>query len=262
MGFSRFPASPLLLLRCKPMDNDELQVENGHFTRIVNPLIEKLTKMPFKGCELAVALFIIRKTYGFQKKQDEISLTQFQNGIERSRQTVVTALKNLQLVNIVRLVKRGSMKGDGNVYSINKYVETWKVVKMVRLVKRHKKPSLMGGANLVKTGRHTKETKESIQKKLPASQSDAGLIVELINSFKEVNPSFGRWYGNTTQRGACDRLIAIYGLGQVKKVVALLPRTNKIPYFPTIATPSQLEDKWVHLESALKEFVLVYQLHD
>lgn len=232
------------------MDSAELQVENGHFTRIVNPLIERLSQMPFKGCELAVALFIIRKTYGFQKKQDEISLTQFQNGIKRSRQTVVTALKNLQLVNIVRLVKRGSMKGDGNIYSINKYIETWKVVKTVRLVKRHKKPSLMGGVNLVKTGRHTKETKESIQKKL-ASQSDAGLISKIIPLFEGINPSFGRWYGNTTQRGAIDRLLVANGFEKLQKVIALLVKTNGMRYFPTITTPVQLEDKWAQLEAAL-----------
>lgn len=205
--------------------------------------------MPFKGCELAVALFIIRKTYGFQKKQDEISLTQFQEGVKRSRQTIVTALKNLQLVGVVRLVKRGTSKAHSNLYAINKYWDTWKVVKTARLVKRKRGTSLTEAPQLVQTARHTKETKEKTKER--ASQSDAGLIAELILSFEGVNPSFKRWYANTTQRGACDRLIVSHGLEQVKKVLALLPKTNGMQFFPTITTPVQLEDKWAQLEAAL-----------
>lgn len=148
------------------MKNDELQIENGNFTRIVNPLIENLIKIPFKGCEIAVALFIIRKTYGFQKKKDEISLTQFQQGLSRSRQTIVSALKNLQLVNVVRLVKRGDSKKQSNCWIINKYYNTWQLVNMARLVKRKRGTSLTKPLQLVKTARHTKEsTKESTKER-------------------------------------------------------------------------------------------------
>lgn len=160
----------------------ELQIENGNFTRIINPLIEQLIKIPFKGCELAVALFIIRRTYGFQKKQDEISLTQFQKGLERSRQTIVTALKNLRLVNVARLVKRGSVKNDGNVWEINKYYDTWKLVNVARLVKRNAKPSLTERLNLVKTARHTKEKKEIKEIYMSASADDT------FNSFWKEYP--------------------------------------------------------------------------
>ena len=208
--------------------------------------------MPFKGCELAVALFIIRKTYGFQKKQDEISLTQFQEGVKRSRQTVVTALKNLQLVGVVRLVKRGTSKTHSNLYAINKYHDTWKVVKTARLVKRKRGTSLTEAPQLVQTARHTKETKETIQKKL-ASQSDAGLISQVIKLFEEINPSFGRWYGNPTQRGAVDRLLISHGMERLEKVIALLPKTNAKAYFPTITTPLQLETDWAKLKSKLEQ---------
>lgn len=146
------------------MKTHSLQVEDGNFTRIVNPLLEELIRVPFKGCELAIALFLIRKTYGFNKKEDGISLSQIAKGTDRSRQTVVTALKNLQLVNIVRLVKRGDTKGSSNIWSINKYSETWKLVKVARLVKRSPKPSQDLHQNLVKTGRHTKEIKNNITK--------------------------------------------------------------------------------------------------
>jgi DNA-binding MarR family transcriptional regulator len=76
-------------------------------------------------------------------------------------------------------------------------------------------------------------------------------IVSIIDSFKEVNQSAGKWYGNTTQRDAIKRLITTHSLERVLKVIKLLKQTNLIPYMPSIATPVQLEDKWSQLETAL-----------
>lgn len=139
------------------MNEDKaLQIENGNFTRIVNPLIEKLIQIPFKGCELAIVMFIIRKTYGFHKLEDEISITQFEKGLKRGRPTIVKALKNLQLVKILILVKRGTSKNSSNTWRINKYYKNWELVKTPELVKGK-------GGQLVKTPLHTKEiTKEII----------------------------------------------------------------------------------------------------
>jgi phage replication O-like protein O len=157
---------------------DNLQVENGHFTRIVNPLMENLVKLPFRGSELAVAIYLIRKTYGFNKTEDEISLSQFQKGLGRSKQTIVTALKNLQLVNIAILVKPGTSKKHSNLWKINKYYKTWELVKIARLVKSKHGTSLTKGPQLVKIARHTKDnTKDNIQKTPPTGGSDIQKLV-------------------------------------------------------------------------------------
>jgi hypothetical protein len=74
---------------------------------------------------------------------------------------------------------------------------------------------------------------------------------EVIKAFIAINPACGRYYKNTTQRAACDRLVEQRGLEQVKKVVALLQKTNRISYLPTITTPLQLEEKWAALEAGL-----------
>lgn len=219
--------------------NEELQVENGHFTRIVNPLLENLIKVPFKGCELSIAIFIIRKTYGFNKIEDEISISQIMKGVNRSRQTVVTALKNLQLVNILRLVKKGNAKGVSNTWIINKYYSTWKVVNTVRLVKRNDKPSLMEDSNLVKTGRHTKETtKETKDIYGGLSPRDVSLF---INSFKGVNPSYDRLFGNTTEIKCSVRLIKRYSLEKMIATAENLVDIISKPYAPRITTPYELE---------------------
>lgn len=229
------------------MDKD-LQVENGHYTRIVNPLIEKLIQVPFKGCEFAVAMFIIRKTYGFQKTTDAISLTQFEEGMKRSRVTVISALKNLE---DMKIVVKTALPYRTNTYKINKYFDTWGVVKTGILVKSRMKLVKAGIPEVVKAGIHTKE-KRNIQKKL-ASQSDAGLISQVIKLFEEINPSFDRWYANPTQRGAVDRLLVANGYEKLEKVIALLPKTNAKAYFPTITTPLQLETDWAKLKSKLEQ---------
>lgn len=166
------------------MENKELQVENGNFTRIINPVLDELVKIPFKGCELSVAIFIIRKTWGYGKTEDEISLTQFENGLKRSRQTIVTALKNLQLVNIARLVKQGDSKNCSNLYKINKYINTWELVNMARLVQRKRGTSLTEAPQLVKTARHTKEnTKEIKERKGMSTKVDQSSLHKETTEF-------------------------------------------------------------------------------
>lgn len=153
----------------------DLQVENGKFTRIVNPILENLIKVPFKGSELAVVLFIIRKTYGFQKTEDQISLSQFVLALNKSKQTVVSALNNLQSANIVNLLKKGNSLRSSNLWKFNKYFETWKLGDLSRLVKNKKITSLDVDAQPVNTSRHTKEkiTKEILlQKKKEEEEED------------------------------------------------------------------------------------------
>jgi len=76
------------------------------------------------------------------------------------------------------------------------------------------------------------------------------LINEVIKLFEEVDPKNKTYYGNTSQRKAADFLLSEYGFEEIKKRVSVLPKTNKLPYFPTITTPVQLRDKWVQLQDA------------
>lgn len=254
------------------MDKD-LQVENGNFTRIVNPLIEELIKIPFKGCELAVALFIIRKTYGYQKKQDEISLSQFCSELKRARSTINLALKTLQVVGILKLVRRGNHKGASNVWAINKYYKQWNLVRLDKLVRQKRKPSMTEAQNLVREVIHTKEITKEKQKKHATKivADDVEIILEpserkrrkkqdivfnplgaeIINAFaKTINPSCARYYNNTTQRSACDGLIKTYGLEKVLKAIEFLPQTNNEPFFPKIYNPLELYERYEKLRSS------------
>lgn len=88
----------------------------------------------------------------------------------------------------------------------------------------------------------------------PAGEKNTASIPVVIKAFEGINPTCKRYYGNKTQRKACDELISHYGTVRVVDVVSkALPKTNAIAYFPTITTPLQLLEKWSILESAINK---------
>jgi phage replication O-like protein O len=139
------------------------QKENGH-TQIANDIIEHLIASGLNGTELAVVLLILRKTYGWNKKEDQISISQFMDYIPASRQTICTALSKLQLVKIIRLVHKGTSTNSSNLWSFNKDYDKWQLVRKYRLVKVSDTTSQENLTKLVKKPRHTKDIKDNIQK--------------------------------------------------------------------------------------------------
>lgn len=77
------------------------------------------------------------------------------------------------------------------------------------------------------------------------------LGADVIKAFEAVDPKNKTYYGNKTQRTACDYLLNQYGLEEVLKRIQVLPRTNKIPFFPKINSPNDLKEKWVKLQDAV-----------
>ena len=135
------------------------QKENG-FTPIANEILEALVKAGLLGSELALVLFVIRKTYGWKKKHDIISLTQFEKGTGLSRPTVVKTLKNVLTKNLLVKTPLPSKKW---AWSFNKNYETW-VVKASLLVKSK---GVYSKHALTETGKDAlthKRNKETIQK--------------------------------------------------------------------------------------------------
>src|SRR3990167_2264225 len=92
------------------------QKENG-YTAIANEIIEHLVSYNLNGSELAMCLWLIRKTYGFAKKVDKISISQFQRALRLSRWCICKTKKSL--VNKRLLVR------EKNGLKFNKNWEEW-----------------------------------------------------------------------------------------------------------------------------------------
>lgn len=125
------------------------QLEDG-YTRIANQLLEDLAlKIHLSGNEWKVVLIVIRKTYGFSKKMDAISLTQFQKMTGLSRPSVVEAIEKLVGKNLLVVNKEPYI----NLYSLNKDSGLWLTSKDIGTSRGF-------GIKLVGKKEHTKERKE------------------------------------------------------------------------------------------------------
>lgn len=100
------------------------QTENG-FTRLADELLDALIRYPFTKRQYKVLLAVIRKTYGFQKREDDISASQ------------LAAMTGLDRANVVRVVNE-LVKSEvlnrraghyGQLLGINNDCETWAVPK-------------------------------------------------------------------------------------------------------------------------------------
>ena len=76
------------------------QTENG-FTKIANEILEALIRTSLSGQELKIALLVIRKTYGFSKKVDFISLTQMAKALACSKIRCAQVVKNLETMKVL-----------------------------------------------------------------------------------------------------------------------------------------------------------------
>lgn len=154
------------------------QKENG-YTAIANEILEHLLLIETTSVEIRAILFVIRKTYGFQKKIDRISLSQFEKNLHCDHTTVCRVLK--------RLVARRLLVKSEKGYGFNKDWETWVVAR---------RPLVANGSrgsgkpiNLVVARRpHTKETitKERTTKETSVAKAPQEDLRKIVNKYFDL----------------------------------------------------------------------------
>ncbi|RXK33857.1 hypothetical protein BBD39_07355 [Arsenophonus endosymbiont of Bemisia tabaci Asia II 3] len=99
-------------------ENAVAEIENG-YTRIANELLEELAGANLTKRQFKVVLAVIRKTYGWQKKQDRISNSQLAE---------ITKLPVKRVSETrVQLVEMSILSSKGKLIGINKNVTEWKI---------------------------------------------------------------------------------------------------------------------------------------
>ena len=93
----------------------------GH-TKIPNYILDTLTHIKLSGSEWNVLMLIIRKTLGWHKNDDWISLTQFVRicGIDKS-----SVRRALQTLEERKIVCKSAHSRKGSKYELNKNCEEW-----------------------------------------------------------------------------------------------------------------------------------------
>jgi phage replication O-like protein O len=100
------------------------QAENGHVD-ISNEVLDALISHRISGEEMQCLLFIIRKTWGWKKKEDRIALSQFAKATGIKRQNCYRAIKNLETRQMISVIKNDYE--NINSYSFIKDFDKWKV---------------------------------------------------------------------------------------------------------------------------------------
>lgn len=135
------------------------QIEDGH-TRIANELLEAITLFDFSKRQYKILLFIIRKTYGFNKKSDQMSLSQIINGTGLDKSSVIKTLA--ELVELKIIAKQ--QVNYSNSISLNKLYMEWGGDKTSRDKLSRDKTSIRGVIKHPSGGDKTSHTKDTITK--------------------------------------------------------------------------------------------------
>lgn len=100
------------------------QIENG-YTRIANELLEAICRLNISGNEMRILLYIIRRTYGFNRSYAEIPLSDISAALGMKKGNVSRGIKKLREANIVD--HRPNKGTTPQTVSINKNYDEWSV---------------------------------------------------------------------------------------------------------------------------------------
>ncbi|QCS64406.1 hypothetical protein EC609_19105 [Achromobacter denitrificans] len=112
-----------VLRRALTHDNASPQVEEGH-TRLANELLEAMCCAGFSARQWAIVMAVVRKTYGYGKKSDDISLGQLSSMTGIAKPHASRAVNSLVAAGVLRR----SAGTFGNSLSLNKRYKQWSLV--------------------------------------------------------------------------------------------------------------------------------------
>lgn len=101
----------------------DVQLENG-YTRIANELLEAVYRTPFIAAHLKIILVCWRYTYGFGRKQAEISVSFISKATGISRRYVSDALTELIESNIIKVTQEPTYS-KSRIIAFNKNYKEW-----------------------------------------------------------------------------------------------------------------------------------------
>lgn len=152
------------------------QKENGYIA-IANEIVDALCKSMPGYTEGQIIFSVIRKTYGWNKKEDQISISQIQSMTKKSRRMVIYALQNLEAKKFIHIQRNGL--NQVNTISFNKNWEEWVVqekrgvvqeidTKYTQLVDKQKvKYKERGSARIGRSARIGKKVVQELVKDVP-----------------------------------------------------------------------------------------------
>lgn len=176
------------------------QCEDG-YTRIANELLDALAMFTPGYSQGQVLFAVLRKTYGWHKKEDFISVNQIVDLTLLSRRTVIYAIQNLEakkMIKVKRLKGRGN-RNKPNLIAINKNYDEWIVQGISeqydKLLKRQRERYKKSCKKVVQGKRKTTQTKNTAKKTNPCTG-----VVQRNDGLTHNQPNLqGDYFNNDNQ---------------------------------------------------------------
>ena len=143
------------------------QLENG-YTKIANEILEALCKFRIPGEQMQCLLVIFRKTYGYGKKEDAISNSQFVKETGLKKGNVSRAISELSKKQLVIKNDNGKIP----TYRFNKDYSKWQVLSKLQPVINITTAVIKSDNKVLSKVMDTKEKKETITKEKTLVTSD------------------------------------------------------------------------------------------
>lgn len=165
------------------------QKEDG-YTAIANEIMDALISANLSGHELRLSLLIMRKTYGYNKCEDSIALSQMERATGLGKIRCSQVINRLQLMKIVTVTE--NINGIGKKYKFNKDFETWDTVTEKCNSYRKVKSTVTEKRN--RPLQKTDTTKDKVQKTLlqktfSSSEIQFQLADLLLREIRKRNPN-------------------------------------------------------------------------
>lgn len=232
------------------------QAEDGHVD-IANEIVEALAKRYFSSYESQILWVIFRKTYGWHKKTDQISITQFQEMTGMKRRHVHRTLSKLVQRKIVTRIGNSRIISYGFQKDYTKWKDITQIGNDVELSRvsgqgRKKIVTQIGNRSLPKQV----PTKETNKRNIFVEGSNelrlSTLLLEEIrknkSDFKQPNqPNLQSWAKEV------DLMIRRDGR-KPERIEAVIRWCQKDPFWwKNVLSTEKLRDKFERLEAEMEE---------
>lgn len=169
------------------------------FTPSPNKFLDRLCKTRISGEEHQLLDVIIRKTWGYNKDEDRIALSQFEEATGGMKKpSVVRGLKKLEDKGIIIVSKLANKKG--NLYRPNKNINKWKVISKKANVSNIANKSLAKVLPTINNIQKTKEINKESSEQEPVKANKPEYKQEAENFIETFNSLFSSHYRLTDDR--------------------------------------------------------------
>lgn len=158
------------------------QCENGYI-KIANELLEALAIKNIYGRGSAngqVIWAVLRKTYGYQKKEDAISISQLIKATELSRRTIIYSLQDLEAKKVLVIKRQKKQTGNEiNIIRFNKNYEEWVV--------QNSTPQIISNRN--RAAKYSAKLRTVVQNFAPGAKLTQNLVQNYENNERSFAPT-------------------------------------------------------------------------